>query len=498
MSDGYFTLPQVSASITFTALPPALITNQLPTFQGRATVLTSASLSAIDPDPSLSPEALIFSVNNVNHGQFNLVQEPEVAITHFTQAQIEQNAIEFIQDGTNNLPEFDLTLNDGRLTAGPFTGNVSLDTIPTLLTDRLTIAPGASVVLGITNIRAVDDVTPSAELVFSVINIQHGYFSQLQNSDIPITQFAQENVIDAGLVFIHDGSQYAPSYFLTVTDTSNLTTQPQKADITFTLPQQQVNNPNTVRNAIIGGIVSGIVGLGFFALKFWLDYKGRQYLEVALEKQEGTGKDQAEFYKNVIRPIAKKILARVRLSSGFTSYISDETTQKALEAITSLVHAIQKQGVEVDLRKLNALEQHRLLDVIARKTRQILVPEVSCCSCVNLSRFFFPEIKPQQIEDKATEIAVAVEAALTTAGFKKEKDEQTVEMEELKEGKESDVGAESAGLASPSMSQSKNYPLRLVGNRDQMAIERRLEGIESQMKTMNQRLEALEAPSPLL
>ena len=133
-----------------------------------------------------------------------------------------------------------------------------------------------------------------------------------------------------------------------------------------------------------------------------------------IEEKDGVGKEQAEYYKNVLRPMAKKILSRIKLT-GFLNYISENTLKDALSAVTILVHELEKQGVEVDLSKLRPIERNRLLDTVARKTRQILVPEVSCCSTARFARLFCPEVTPMHIEENAAVIAQAVKAALDSS-----------------------------------------------------------------------------------
>jgi hypothetical protein len=150
---------------------------------------------------------------------------------------------------------------------------------------------------------------------------------------------------------------------------------------------------------------------------------------------DGVGKQQVEFHQNVIRPIAKNILARIQMT-GFMGYMSDQTMHDALSVIGGLVHELEQQGVDVDLQNLNPVQQRRLLDTIARQTRRILVPDSVCCFP---SRFFCPEVTPNQIEDKTPAIAIAVKKAL--------QQEAIPTHEEAKELKNVEV---SSRIASPS------------------------------------------------
>ena len=136
----------------------------------------------------------------------------------------------------------------------------------------------------------------------------------------------------------------------------------------------------------------------------------RAWSEKAAES-EGVEGEQMEFHKNVIRPIAKCILEYVKIT-GFMGYVSNRTMQDAFVAIIVLIDALDKRGVDVDLRKLKATQRARFLHVVARETRIKLVPEVGLCSCTRLVRFFTPEITPTQLEAEAENIAEAVKGKL--------------------------------------------------------------------------------------
>ena len=97
VSDGYIASVPQASTINFN-LAPILDSNTLTLNQGQTLTLNSSMLSATDPDDPTP--GLIFMVSNVQHGQFELVSIPGDAITSFTQAQVQNGTVQFVQDGT--------------------------------------------------------------------------------------------------------------------------------------------------------------------------------------------------------------------------------------------------------------------------------------------------------------------------------------------------------------------------------------------------------------
>jgi hypothetical protein len=118
--------------------------------QGDSVVLSSADLSATDVDGVAA--TLLFTVSNVSAGQFELVSNPGVAITSFTQAQVTGGAVRFVHDGSTIAPNYDVTVSDGSLSAGPraaaitfVTAGIIVDATPPPVALPPVTVPGSSV-----------------------------------------------------------------------------------------------------------------------------------------------------------------------------------------------------------------------------------------------------------------------------------------------------------------------------------------------------------------
>ena len=82
---------------------PRIIQNQLTIGKGQSVLLTPINLNATDIDTNLIGN-LTFQVSNVTNGQFVLTSNPSIALTNFTQQQINNQQITFIQDNSDNAP----------------------------------------------------------------------------------------------------------------------------------------------------------------------------------------------------------------------------------------------------------------------------------------------------------------------------------------------------------------------------------------------------------
>ena len=96
---------------------PTMLTNQLTIVQGDSVVLGPAELHSLDPeDPAGS---LRYTMTGIIAGQFEFVSSPGVAITSFTQADIQTGQVLFRHDGSRLAPTYQVTVSDGSLSDGP-------------------------------------------------------------------------------------------------------------------------------------------------------------------------------------------------------------------------------------------------------------------------------------------------------------------------------------------------------------------------------------------
>ena len=493
-------LPSTSPSpseVVFTSISPAIYSNSLSINQGQTVILTSSNLNITDPGDTSNN--LRITISGLQHGQFTLVNAPNTSITQFTQAQINNQAVQFIHDGNTSAPTYSVVAKDScGLTTLSQVANVNFNLPPVLLNNQLTIQEGQTVTLTSGSLSASDLDDPTDTLQFIVSNVRYGSFTSIQFSqrnvsdgvikvtqnncnslsylvrvvdpkgaasaqsnavvtfisinpnivtngfdvlsgqtlvlssknlnvadpgDIPNnlaftitnlkngnfipTQFTQQNINEGNVQFIPDGTNNAPSFDISVKNSCELVSATRAGNVTFTPSSNGGNtgsngngtsDDSTIRNSIVGGVVSGVVGLFFLGVKLYNTKKAEEHMS----------KETDDYRKKVIVPIAKEIAANVKIT-GFMGYISEDKNREYLDAVVALVRQMDQKGIAVsEIIGKDGLERISLLREIVRQTRWVLLGEDHCCSCRSCASIFCAEVTPRQIEDKADSIASAV------------------------------------------------------------------------------------------
>ena len=96
---------------------PVLIDNNLTLEEGDRVTLTQVELGATDPDNDAG--GLVFTVSGLAGGQFELAADSGVAVTSFTQQQVIDGQVVFVDDGDETAPSYSLSVSDGDLATAP-------------------------------------------------------------------------------------------------------------------------------------------------------------------------------------------------------------------------------------------------------------------------------------------------------------------------------------------------------------------------------------------
>ncbi|MGD1944114.1 MAG: cadherin-like domain-containing protein [Leptolyngbyaceae cyanobacterium] len=226
---------------------PPVITDNTFTFTegGRLTLNDSASmvvnLQASD-DESASDADLTYFISNVEGGEFFDFNANPVA--EFTQAELNNGDINFLHDGSETQPSFDITVKD--LDGGEVTVAANVDDLipvndaPVLGEPTLTVTEGATITLTTDDLSATDDDNPADELVFTITDLVGGEFISLAPDAVnPVTSFTQGEVAAGQIQFVDDGDETPPQFSVSVGD-GELTTEAVPVTITEFI---NVNDP---------------------------------------------------------------------------------------------------------------------------------------------------------------------------------------------------------------------------------------------------------------
>lgn len=179
--------------------------------------------------------------------------------------------VQFTHDNSQIAPSCLISVSDGFVTAPPTNILITFDAAPVLGANQLTIAQGETVTITNSMLSATDQDYDLNALLFLASYISHGYFEFNSVRSNTTNAFTQTQIIAGNVSFTQDGSDFAPSYKIAVSD-SIITTKYQPAVINFT-PTPEAENTNTIKNSIISASVSGGIGLGIWLFKKYVDSK---------------------------------------------------------------------------------------------------------------------------------------------------------------------------------------------------------------------------------
>jgi len=253
VTDGRISSPLQAASIDFDA-EPVLVNNELTINQGQMIALTSVNLYATHATGDESE--LSFLIKNCQHGYFEWVSKPGQAITVFQQQNITDNLVGFVHDNSQSAPAYSVVVTDMRMNSSAQAASIDFDLLPVLENNQLWIDQGQTVILTSDNLKAAHNGSVDGNLSFIIQNLQHGYFQWVNYPSDPIAVFQQQNITDSQVSFVHDNSQSAPAYKVSVSD-GRAISDPSSAGIYFSAEDS---------GDLSDGLIAGIAVMGTAAL----------------------------------------------------------------------------------------------------------------------------------------------------------------------------------------------------------------------------------------
>ena len=200
-------------------------------------------------DPDSSPTELVYTVIDApDFGQLEFTNNPGVAITTFTQADLDAGRVIYVHDGSNVTSDsYTLLLSDGEGTSEIVTVNVTIDPInqPPGITGDLgiTVDEGGTVTVTTNDLDETDPDDDGFDLVYTITDQpDNGQLELTTNPGVAITSFTQAD-LDAGrVVYVHDGSETTTdSYEVSLADGGEDGSTPATATIDVTITP--VNEP---------------------------------------------------------------------------------------------------------------------------------------------------------------------------------------------------------------------------------------------------------------
>ena len=369
---------------------PTVVRNNLWIKQGASTALTTQNLYATDSNGQALSPSTVYYVTNVNHGYFDVNGSSS---SYFTQQQLQAGVVKFVDDGTNVAPSYQIAVQSSNLQTNSL-AQVTLSFVnkpPYLAAGGLlnqVAVVGQPFSLAITSSTFVDPQNDPLILSAGIYNSTQLLPSWLSFN--PSTNRFSGTPTKSGVLDIG----------VTASDPEGLSTV---GEFSLTVLGSSAANSSSLTTAIVSSVVSGSIGLFFLLLRIGLQRAASKKLEAAL----GEGH---EYEQKVVRPIAKAIAQRLKIT-GFMGGTTNHEMLAFKDAVRTLLQVLANHGVDLEFSKMSEIKRDNVINEIATQTKEYFLPSSrNCCtrSCQSFISFFKAEVTPQQIRDAATAIAEAV------------------------------------------------------------------------------------------
>jgi hypothetical protein len=167
-----------------------------------------------------------------------------------------------------------------------------------------------------------------------------------------------------------------------------------------------------VQQAILGGAISGGIGLAFFALRMYLTYLSNRVLQRVLNGEDTLDPKVKDFQKRCIGPFMSKIFERIK-TTGFLGYRSTQATLAYRDSIELCLVRLANLGVNIHLDELPAESQLLLKNEVAAAYDLFVGFHGSTCSPRDaFRRWYRADATPHKLYLEAQNIAEHVRRQL--------------------------------------------------------------------------------------
>ncbi len=153
--------------VVFGDATPVLVNNKLNIVAGASIVLSYINLGAYDRNHN--NQTLIFSPTGVAHGYFSTTGAPSIPLNNFTQQQITNGTVQFVHDGTQNPPSYNMSVySTGIAWTGPWPAQISFNLAQSYFPasiDLSTLTPATGFTLnGVANSQSGNSVSGTGDI----------------------------------------------------------------------------------------------------------------------------------------------------------------------------------------------------------------------------------------------------------------------------------------------------------------------------------------------
>ena len=213
-----------SFALTITAVDddaPTQVTNTGSTIaEGGTDTIAASELAFTDTEQPASAVSFAVTTSPAS-GQLELTTDPGVSITSFTQDDIDNNRLVYVHDDSNTTSDsFNFDVDDGQgnsVTGQSFALTITAvdDDAPTQVTNTgSTIVEGGTDTIAAAELAFTDTEQPASAVSFTVTTPPaNGQLELTTDPGVGITSFAQDDIDNNRLVYVHDDSNTTSDSF---------------------------------------------------------------------------------------------------------------------------------------------------------------------------------------------------------------------------------------------------------------------------------------------
>jgi hypothetical protein len=379
-------------------LAPQLINNYLLIQQGGVVPLSLQNIRATQNGSQSLDSNAQFYISAVTHGQFSLNSIPGSIISSFSQGQLQNGSVTFTQDNSRTAPGYQLSVRALGLESASLPAVViflPVNQPPQLmysLTDQ-TATVGEPFTYAIPVDSFVDP--EGGALTFGVSRY---------NSSVPLPgwlHFDESTQRFIGTPVIKDFIDVN----VTAQDPEGLSTT---TDFTITVDSPSSGSGFTTwQKTILGALLSGGIGIGFALAQICLKRIANKKLLQVL------GEGDSQYDQDVVRPVMKELAQRIKITR-FMNATTNKELMAFKSAVRSLLAALSMKGVNLNFTDMTPEKKDAVINEIGNQTYRWMRANQQGCGarCPGLQAFFKPQLRAEELQDAADEIADQVVLAL--------------------------------------------------------------------------------------
>ncbi|HYD17289.1 MAG TPA: cadherin-like domain-containing protein, partial [Patescibacteria group bacterium] len=196
--------------------PVSQPTGGLTAAEGGAATIGAGQLGVSDVDTAAGDLAYTVTTGP-SHGRLEFSDAAGVAVTSFTQADIDSGRLRYVHDGSETTADsFSFTAADATTDLAEQAVAITVTPVndaPTLVNTGATVAENGTHTVTLSELRGTDPDTASSQLVYTVTGTTNGRLESSTNPGVALATFTQDDIAAGRVRFVQNGAESSSAGF---------------------------------------------------------------------------------------------------------------------------------------------------------------------------------------------------------------------------------------------------------------------------------------------